>query len=269
MRKLRDTQFPVFYVLHSSGYHPFPESARVIIVARDAAQAGKLLAYYGSQAHGLYFLGAPEQLEQLEMPLPVKVLKVFLKSKEEVIRYAPELRRFRCLAVPVYPLERLEDVTLITSMGIAADVLYHIDGMEPALLEQLLAHYLRHPALLVPLEPFHAILMSKLFRTPLQLWRLFLCFPRCFRHIMGEADTEQGVRWPGFGDSGASGEAELFLEKLPHVQAGCMGCRHFHICFGWGKFRKNSCANWRLVLSGLQEGAGEIDRVRRSLSLCR
>lgn len=177
-----------------------------------------------------------------------QVSRYFAPTKEEVITRSQELKEGGWLVCPEFPLEKPEDITFITSMGIAVDLLYRIDQMDEALLIKLVEFYLHHPSLTVPVEPFHSILMAKMQRRPLLIWHLHSRFPGSFFQVEG---NDQPVE---------DEELKRYFQELPAAFPNCMSCRHLNICFAWAKYGKDSCQKWKALLDVLQKNARELEK---------
>ncbi|MGD2088288.1 MAG: hypothetical protein PVH61_19070 [Candidatus Aminicenantes bacterium] len=221
------------------------------------------------------------------------VVKIFVAAKEDIIRHAKMLREQKCYICPQYPVEKIEDISLITSMGIAVDLLYQIDHMEKETILKILDMYLHHSSLDIPIEPFHSILVSKLKRTKLHLWNLHLMFPGGFFYVDDTGITEgmasptyYGVSQKNKVSAGMNKKDYLFLidwkshefkrvngknhnknslkkyfEAIPKKHPDCVSCEHFHFCFAWGKYKKDTCLLWKAILDKLQSNAKEIKHV--------
>jgi hypothetical protein len=206
------------------------------------------------------------------------VVKVFGESKTEIIKHSKMLKERKRYICPEYPVEKREDISFITSMGIAVDLLYQIDRMKEEVILQILDFYLHHPSLSVPIEPFHSIFMSKLKRQPLHLWTLYLIFPGLFLHaddtgIAEEPDELKNkdylylIDWENRefkrNESRTKRKSNLkrYFETIPNEQPGCMSCAHFHLCFSWAKYKKDSCHKWTMILDRIQADAKEIERI--------
>ena len=156
------------------------------------------------------------------------LIKVFAASKKEILPYSQMLKERKCLVCPEFPVEKLEDISFITTMGVAVDLLYRIDHMAKGVVLKILNYYLHYRPLNTPIEPFHSILMSRLRKERLSLWNLHLQYP---------------------------GILKEYFESIPRNHPGCMSCVHFHFCFSWGRYKKDSCVMWKEVLDRLQANA--------------
>ena len=222
-----------------------------------------------------------------------KVVKIFVAAKEEIIRHARMLREQKCYICPRYPVEKVEDISLITSMGIAVDLLYQIDHMEKETILKILDLYLHHSSLDIPIEPFHSILVSKLKKTKLHLWNLHLMFPGGFYYVddtgitggmasptyygvcqknkvaesINKKDYLFLIDWKSHefkrvnNKSHKKNSIKKYFEAIPKKHPDCVSCEHFHFCFAWGKYKKDTCLLWKAILDKLQRSAKEIKQV--------
>jgi hypothetical protein len=144
---------------------------------------------------------------------------------------------------------------------------------------KILDFYLHEPALTIPIEPFHSILMSKLKRQPLHLWNLYLIFPGLFLHadhtgIAEEPDMLRNKEYIYLIDgenrefkrnkdkTKKKSSLKRYFESIPKKHPDCMSCAHFHLCFSWAKYKKDSCGKWMMILDRIQANAKEIGRIR-------
>ena len=272
------------FVFHTSRYIDNPMIDGVIIDA-GAEDYFTLLDKYGDKVRQLHLNGSgagrggdafPGLPANAKKGLP-RVLKYFAQSKEEVIRYSQPLKEKNWLVCPLFPIEKREDVSFITSMGIAVDLLYRIDQMDQSLVLDILHYYLHYPSLEMPIEPFHSILTARLKRKTLLLWHLHLMFPGLFLHVddTGVSATPAQltakeylylVDWENHSikknEAPGTNKKNLksYFETMPQVQPECMPCAHFHQCFGWAKYGKDTCAKWKAVLDTIQRNVKELEK---------
>jgi hypothetical protein len=262
------------FVLHTPRCISNPKIGGVIIAPGAEGDVQALISSYGDKVRQVHVQG------NNSTPLPVLKLngvvkKYFTATKEEIIRHSKELKEQRWLVCPGFPVEKREDVSFITSMGVGVDLLYCIDQMKENVIMEILDFYLHYPFLEVPVEPFHSILMAKLKRKPLHLWNLHLLFPGLFLHAdeTGAADTPEQMQTKDYrflidwkthtikknkNRLRNNNGLEIYIQSLPKTQPACMSCAHFHVCFGWGKYRQDTCQTWKTVLDTLQRSAKEI-----------
>jgi hypothetical protein len=260
---------------------------QVILVNQNAKALNQSINKYRNKVKQVHYHGKLRDSLDFRTGFK-KVVKVFAGTKEEIIRHAKMLREQKCYICPQYPVEKIEDISLITSMGIVVDLLYKIDHMEKPVILKILDLYLHHPSLDIPVEPFHSILISKLKKTKLHLWNLHLMFPGGFFYVDDTGITE-GVAPPTYygvcqknkATEGINKKDYLFLidwkshefkrikgknqnslkkyfESIPKKHPGCVSCEHFHFCFSWGKYKKDTCSLWKAILDKLQSNAKEI-----------
>lgn len=239
------------FVLHTSKPIYNPEIDKVILSNKNVKTMNKLVFMYKDKVKQVHFHGKIEDLKYLRNDF-LGVIKVFAKTKKEVIKQSKMLKEKKCFVCPEFPIEKLEDISFITSMGIAVDLLYKIDHMEKGVVLKIVDHYLYFPSLNIPIEPFHSILMSKLKETKLHIWNLHLMFPGLFFHVDNTGIKEEP------NEAGRENILKEYFESIPKDYPGCMSCTHFHFCFSWGKYKKDSCHLWKEILDRLQSNAKEI-----------
>jgi hypothetical protein len=277
------------FVLHTSRFIQNPMVRRVILVNQNAKVLEQSINKYRNKVKQVHYHGKLSDSLDFRTNFK-KVVKVFAAKKEEIIRHAKMLRDQKCYICPQYPVEKIEDISLITSMGIAVDLLYQIDHMEKAVILKILDLYLHHSSLDIPVEPFHSILVSKLKKTKLNIWNLHLMFPDRYFYIDDTGITE-GVAsptyygdcqenkvtgdnnkkdylflidWKSYEFKSVSGKShhksslKRYFEAIPRKHPQCVSCEHFHFCFSWGKYKKDTCSLWKEILDKLQRGAREI-----------
>ena len=200
--------------------------------AKNITGVNRLIAEHGDKVKQVHLHGKAEDLEHLDKDYR-GIIKVFIKNKKEVITHSQLLAGRKCYVCPEFPVEKLVDITFITSMRIAVDLLYRVDHMEKDVVLDILDHYLHHSPLETPVEPFHFILMSKLKSTKVNIWNLHLLFPD---------------------------QMKEYFESIPKEYPGCLSCLHFHFCFAYGKYEKETCELWQAILDCLQQNAAQIKK---------
>jgi len=277
------------FVLNTSRFIQNPMVCQVILVNQNAKALGQLINQYRDKVKQVHYHGKLSDSLDFRTNFK-KVVKVFAAEKEEIIRHAKVLREQTCYICPQYPVEKIEDISLIISMGIAVDLLYQIDHMEKAVILQILDLYLHHPSLDIPVEPFHSILMSKLKNTKLHLWDLHLMFPGRYFYVDDTGITggvtpptcygvyQKGkvtgdnnkkdylflIDWKNHEFKEVNGKIhnknslKKYFEAIPKKHPQCVSCEHFHFCFSWGKYKKDTCSLWKEILDKLQGSAREI-----------
>lgn len=221
------------FILHTSTLRDNPKTGKMVFPGKTIGQVNRLISKYGDKIKQVHLHGKIAELEYLHKDFH-GVIKVFSGNKEDVIRHAKTLQERRCYICPEFPVEKLTDISAVTSMGIAVDLLYRVDHMEQDTVLQILDHYLHHTTLETPVEPFHFILMSKLKQRKVTLWHLHLF---------------------------SSGRFKKYFESIPRKHPGCMSCRHFHFCFSWARYKKDTCELWQAILDLIQENAAEIRKL--------
>lgn len=224
----------------------------VILCASCGGDADAFIEHYNDSLRQVHLdAGNGSALPRFTGRKPVR--KFFAQSKEEVIRRSSELKQGHWLVCPRFPIETPRDVSFITAMGIAVDLLYLVDELPEALVVDILKFYLHHPSLSVPVEPFHSILMAILEKKPLNLWSLHLLFPGVFSYV-----DENGIA----SSPDLLSKIDGYLKSLPRKEPACMSCAHFHTCFGWARYQKDTCGKWKTLLDILQRNAREIKNTR-------
>ncbi len=262
------------YIINQPGFIDNQMIKRVVIHGDNAETINAMLHTYGGRVTHVHVSGGVEEALKVETPKDV-VLKVFCQSREDIIRYSRELKTARWFVCPLFPVEGVEDISFIASMDIAVDLLYRVDEMDEEILLNIVDYYLHQPGLEVPVEPFHTLFMAMLRKKAVHLWNLHMVFPGRFFYgnvdgIAGEpGELEAGeylfnidFQIGEFIRTGRESSVKRYLDGLSGEQPGCIGCEHFHHCFGWGKYKKNSCETWRAILDTLQKGVRELDSLR-------
>jgi hypothetical protein len=242
-------------VLHTSKPIDISEINKVILSNKNVKTLNNLIFLYKDKVKQVHFHGKIADLKYLRNDF-LGVIKVFAQTKHEVIKQSKMLKEKKCFVCPEFPIEKLEDISFITSMGIAVDLLYTIDHMNKEVVLKIVDHYLYFPSLNIPIEPFHSILMSILKEKKLQIWNLHLMFPGLFFHVDNTGVKEDP------NEAGRENSLKEYFESIPKDYPGCMSCAHFHVCFSWGKYKKDSCFLWKEILDRLQSSAKEIQIVR-------
>lgn len=262
------------FVLNTSRFIQNPMVHQVILVNQNAKALEQSINKYRNKVRQVHYHGKLRDSLNFRTGFK-KVVKIFAPTKEEIIRHAKMLREQKCYICPQYPVEKIEDISLITSMGIAVDLLYKIDYMEKAVILKILDLYLHHPSLDIPVEPFHSILISKLKKTKLHLWNLHLMFPGGFFYVDDTGMTEEPeklfnkdylflIDWKSHefkrvnGKSHNKNSLRKYFEAIPKKHPECISCEHFHFCFSWGKYKKDTCFLWKAILDKIQSNAKEL-----------
>ena len=268
------------FVLNTSRFIQNPMVQQVILVDHNARALEQSINKYRNKIRQVHYHGKLRDSLDFRTNFK-KVVKVFAAAKEEIIRHAKMLQEQKCYICPQYPVEKVEDISLITSMGIAVDLLYQIDHMEKAVILKILDFYLHHPSLDIPVEPFHSILVSKLKKTRLHLWNLHLMFPGGFFYVDDTGITEEPgklinkdylflIDWKSYEFKRVKGKSQnslkQYFEAIPKKHPECVSCEHFHFCFSWGKYKKDTCSLWKAILDKLQDSAREIKKTMSNRS---
>ncbi len=264
------------YVLCRPCYVDLPVMERVILIGSESGKLADLIEKYGDRVMQVHYYGDLSAVSRLRENFH-GVLRVFPATKEEVVVHSMELKAKRVFVCPRFPLEKVEDVSFIASMGVAVDLLYRCIDMEPALLAELVDYYLYNTQLGVPVEPFHSILMSKMQQTKLTLWKLFMVNPGQFYYVdtRGIAGRCEDLNTDGYmyridsetneiKKTPVKHPVKLFLDALPKDHPECMSCDHFNFCFGYGQYKGDNCDKWQTVLGKLQVGVKELKQGLRA-----
>ena len=233
---------------------------RIILVGSDPEKLNHLLSEFGERINQIHFHGEIVKAADLK-GYEGKTVKVFSGSREDVIRHSSMLKERRFFICPRFSIEKQEDISLITSMGIAVDLLYRIEDIERGVLNDILHFYLHHPALSIPIEPFHSILFAKIRDRKINLWGLYSMLPAM-------EFISDGTVTPGDGlyhtllTRGQKG-LKRYFDSIPKEYPGCMSCDQFYFCFSWGRFRDNYCELWKSILDHLQKDARKIRDITR------
>jgi hypothetical protein len=129
--------------------------------------------------------------------------------------------------------------------------------------QQVLQHFLHHPAVSQPVDFLSGLLSAFCGRETRTLWEIQEEDPALFRYI-GEAGAEECA--PSMdADSCAATPAELFARYQSAVETAggeCVGCEFFDVCRGFFKWPdgRRGCANERAMLKTLQIAASELRR---------
>lgn len=243
------------------------ESNPVVLVGSDTKELLPLISGYGDRVKQVHFFGELEGAFVLREHFKGTV-KVFAGAREGIIRNSVALKEGRFFICPEFPVEKREDISFITSMGIAVDLLYRVEGMAVEVIREILRYYLYHPSLVIPVEPFHSILMAKVRDRKINLWGLYFMFPELEFRVVGEGRPGSDfycalMEWKGsdFRKEGGVNGLKAYFELIPREYPGCMGCDQFYFCFSWGKYKRDRCELWKGILDQLQINAREIRNV--------
>ncbi|MCP5104634.1 MAG: hypothetical protein GY950_14710 [bacterium] len=255
-----------------------PMINQLIIIGKDAKKINRLISEYGDKVKQVHFHGKLEDSFTLRKNFR-KVVKVFSDSKEEIIRNSRLLKEKKFFVCPEYPVEKREDISVITSMGIAVDLLYRIETIEKGVMLEILDHYLHHRTLTIPVEPFHSILMAKIKDTQVNLWGLYSMLPDLFFYVddpgmlegpgqLSNAHYLDMIDWKNsqFKKNTRRNGLHKYFEAIPREHPECMICNQFHFCFSWAKYKRDSCELWQTILGELQTNAREIKNVMNARS---
>ena len=240
--------------------------APVVLVGKDTKELLPLISEYGDRVRQVHFHGELKDAFVLREFFQGTV-KVFTDSKEEIIRNSVALKEKKFFICPGFEIEKREDISFITSMGIAVDLLYRVEDTAPGVIREILRYYLHHPSLVIPVEPFHSILMAKVRDRKINLWGLYSMFPDLVFHVVGEGRPGNDLYRTLVGWKNSDNGLKKYFESIPKKHPGCMACDQFYFCFSWAKYKRNSCELWKGILDHLQVNAREIRNVIKSKRL--
>lgn len=232
----------------------------VILVGRDTEDMLPLISEYGDRVKQVHFHGELKEAFVFREFFQGTV-KVFTDSKEEIIRHSVELKEKKFFICPGFAIGKREDISFIASMGIAVDLLYRVEDTAPGVLREILRYYLFHPSLVIPVEPFHSILMAKVRDRKINLWGLYSMIPDLVFRVVGEGKLGNdfyriSIEWKKC-DNGL----KEYFETIPKRHPVCMACDQFYFCFSWAKYKRDSCELWKGILEHLQVNAREIRNI--------
>lgn len=245
----------------------------VVLAGSDVKELILSIREYGDRVKQVHFFGELEGVFELREHFQ-GVVKVFTASKEAIIRHSVALKGNRFFVCPVFPVEKREDITFITSMGIGVDLLYRVEGMDVKVIREILGYYLFHSSLVIPVEPFHSILMAKVRDRKISLWGLYSMFPELVFEVVGVGEVGNDfyrmlMEWKNcdFRKVGRVNGLKEYFELIPREHPGCMACDQFYFCFSWARYKRDSCELWKGILDQLQVNAREIRNVMKTKSL--
>jgi len=234
--------------------------APVVLVGTDTKELLPLIFEYGDRVRQVHFHGELKNVFVLREFFQGTV-KVFTDSKEEIIRNSVELKEKKFFICPAFPVEKREDISFITSMGIAVDLLYRVEDTAPGVIREILRYYLHHPSLVIPVEPFHSILMAKVRDRKINLWGLYSMIPDLVFSVVGEGKLGNDFYRTSMEWKNSDNGLKEYFESIPKRHPGCMACDQFYFCFSWAKYKRDSCELWKRILDHLQVNAREIRNV--------
>lgn len=255
-----------------------PLVKQVVLIGNDADHINRLTSLHNDKIKQIHFHGKLADAGTLRRENGI-VVKVFTASKKQIIRHSKMLKEKGFFICPAFPVEKREDISFITAMGIPVDLLYRIETIKKQVLLEILDHYLHHPSLRIPVEPFHSILTSKLEKTKLTLWGLYAMQPDTAFYV-DDIDMVEGpgkcgnenylslIHWKGhqWKESNGHNGFKKYFESIPRDHPGCLACDQFHFCFSWAKYREDSCELWKEILDRLQFNAREIKDIMNTQS---
>jgi hypothetical protein len=245
---------------------------------KDAGHINRLISLHSDKIKQIHFHGKIADAGTLRRENG-KVVKVFTASKKEIIQHSEMLKEKKIFICPEFPVEKRENISFITSMGIAVDLLYRLQTIMKKIILEIIDYYLHHPSLAIPVEPFHSILMSKLKDTKLTLWGLY-AMPQDTAFYVADTDMIEGpgklsnehylslIHWKShqWKESNGQNGFKKYFESIPRDHPGCLSCDQFYFCFSWAKYQEDCCELWKDILDRLQFNAREIRDVMNTRS---
>ena len=264
---------PKIYILNHQSQFQLLQPAVCILKQDDIAVIQHLNAAHGKAIKQIHYSGAIDRAADIR-PGKNQVVKVMMSRKDHLAVAGKILQNKGFYICPQFPVSSLEDISAITSAGLAVDLIYILDTVTPALAEVILDHYLHASSLEVPVQPFHAILQAKMNNSHISLWHLNKIYPGLFYHVdrlgMSEEPQELAAGNYHYVFSDPDGEpqptgrlsaAQQFLNSIPDRHPSCLACAHFHICTSWAVYKKNSCPMWTAILNTIQTASRDLQRM--------
>ena len=259
-----------FFVLRESSLFDFPLVKKIVFINDNIQLINAMNEKYGEKIVQINFTG--EINKSLEIKnVDKQLVKIFPQNKKAIIKISKSLKEKKFLIYPDYPISKLEDISMISSMGLTVDLIPIIETIDFDTSLEILDYYLHNRNLKVPIEPFHSILISKLLKKTKTIWNMNLTNPDLFYYSDGEGLSEDTKnlknriylylvqhRPKAFLKQGNRSSLESFFKSLPETHPKCLACPHFHMCIAWALYQKDTCAKWKKILSILQEASREI-----------
>lgn len=253
----------------------FPDIQQFILLESQIDEVIRVNRAFGHKINQINFTGSLEDGLKINKR-ENQIVKIFPDSEREIIRHAKNLKEKNFFFCPEYPIKKVEHVSLISSMGFVADLVHIIDGLDTSLSMEILDFYLHSQSLSIPIEPFHTILLSKIRQSKTTLWNMNLMNPNLFFYSDGtglsespEALTRKEYQFTIdyqnqiFIPTSRKSRLEKFYRALPREHPECLACPHFHLCFSWAVYNKNSCEKWTKILTLLQDASREIQALEK------
>jgi hypothetical protein len=264
-----------FVVLGDEKLFEFTDIKKFIFINDNIDKVIGINRTYGSKINQINFTGSLKEALRIEQQ-GKQIIKIFPDSEREIIRQAKSLKTKNFIFCPEYPIKKVEHVSLLSSMGFVVDLISVIDCLDTSLTLEILDYYLHSRSLSVPIEPFHTILLSKIQQVKTTLWNMNLMNPNQFIHSDGvglsESPGDLAIKEYQFlidyqgqtlSRTNRKSSLENFYKSLPQNHPDCMACPHFHLCFSWAVYKKNSCEKWKKILARLQEASREIQALEK------
>lgn len=264
-----------YFVLSHPRLIDFSQVQNIIFTTDTSRTVNKISRPVAGKIRQLHFTGDIPDVLKTD-PVENQLIKVFPRSKQEIIKYLKPLKERGVAISPAYRVRTLEDVSLATSMGLVVDLIDIMDTLDHSLTLELLDYYLHNTSLDVPIEPFHTILGAKLNHSNQTLWNMNMMNPDQFYHgdETGLAESPDDLstnqyqylidyRTKTFKPTGHPSSILSYFASLPESHPECLACNHFHICIAWALYEKNSCEKWKACLDILQEASRELQALEK------
>jgi hypothetical protein len=264
-----------FFVLQETSLFDFPLIKQIVFINDDVELINEMNNKFGEKIIQINFTGDIKESLKIENK-PHQLIKIFPENRREIIRISKPLKDKRFLICPGYSIDRLEDISLVSSMDLIVDLISVIETIDFDLSMEILNYYLHNQNLNVSIEPFHSILVSKLHHKPKTLWNMNYRNPDMFFYSDGQGLAEDSTnvqnqnyqylikhRTKTFLKQKYKSGIDSYYRSLPETQPDCLACAHFHICIGWALFQKDTCTKWKNMLSTLQNASREIQALEK------
>ena len=275
MSTQRDNWPEKYFILKDTRLIDFPRVQKIIFINDDIQTINEANQLAVEKIRQIHFTGEPQQALNITTRT-AQLIKIFPRSKNELIKYVKPLKEKGAVISPAYAVHNLEDISMVTSMGLVVDLIDIIDNLDLKLILNLLDYYLHNASLDVPIEPFHTILVSKLSHTNQTLWNMNMINPDQFFYCdeTGLSESPESLnnrqyrykidyQSKTFLPTDQRSSLLSYFESLPGSRPACLACHHFHICIAWALYEKNSCHLWKKCLNILQEASRELTELEK------
>jgi len=264
-----------FFVLRETSLFDFPMVKQIVFINNDVRLINEMNDKFGEKIVQINFTGNIQESLKIENRNH-QLVKIFPKNKKDIIQISKALKEKRFLICPAYSINKLEDISIVSSMDLIIDLIPIIENIDFDLSMEILNYYLHNQNLNVSIEPFHSILVSKLHQKPKTLWNMNLLNPDMFYFSDGQGLAEDSKNFQNqdyrylidhqsrtFQKQKYRSHLDSFFKSLPETRPDCLACPHFHICIGWALYQKDTCTKWKKILSILQDASREIQALEK------